>query len=315
MNDTPRTSGTPTSTFDRLIRSKVLWTAWALVPVAAVAWAFGPGQSAIDRDRAARLIDTARAAEARAEMTQAAAHEANRAAVAARKTAERTHAASDFAAAEAARQAEDAAYTAAAQAWKEVAAPLSEARTLLERANDTKAVNDVRLVRAKALIRGGELLEGVVELESMLESIPEGAEHSEFAEQVRHELGSGLYFGARLLRHAGASPEDWGAVATAARRQFRYLAETTQPGEGTDSERFDEHQFNVEVALDLEQQSYEELLGKPLPKNCPGCCTCKNQCQGLAGHCKGGKKKSKTKRPPGDSRNKGAGNNEFGEGW
>lgn len=312
------------STFHRVIRSKVLWTMWACLPVAALAWAFGPGQAAMDRDRASRLIESARVAEVLAESTQAAAHTAHRAALAARKHAEQTRDPADFAQAEAARAAEDAAYIVAAESWKAVAQPLSEASTLLEGIGDPRT-EEIRVARARALIRGGELLEGVVELEAVIDELSQPSEpgaplqepaRAALAEQARHELGSGLYFGARLLRHAGAPAEEWGAVATAARRQFRYLAESAH-GEGSQpTERFAEHQHNVELALDLEQASYEEVIGRPLPKQCPGAGNCKNQCKGLAGHCKGkGKGKRKQPKPPSDSRQQGAGNNDFEEGW
>ena len=301
---------------DRVVRSKVLWTLWACLPVAALAWAFGPGHAVFERDRAARLIESARVAEARAEVAQAAAHAAHRAALAARLRAEETGSSADFAEATAAREAEDAAYLTAAEQWRAVAEPLGQARSILEAIGDPR-VPKVRVARAKALVRSGELLEGVVELEAVVDELSSRGSASDPAtggllEEARHELGTGLFFGARLLRHAGASPEEWGAVATAARRQFRFLAES---GRERGSERFDEHHHNLEMALDLEQASYEEILGRPLPKQCPGTSNCQNQCKSLAGHCKG---KSKGKRPAprkGDDRSTGAGNNEFGDGW
>jgi len=339
MNHTRNTDGMSTDTlpgaappeaarskpFDRVIRSKVAWTVWALVPVAALAWGFGPGQAAIDRDRAGRFIAAASVAEAHAEEAQAAAYAAHQTALAARKRAEATRDPADFEVVKSTRDAENAAYTAAAEAWKAVAEPLGQAHELLDRIGDPRA-EEVQVARARALIHGGEVLEGVIELEAVIDALTARDEsHSALAEQARHELGTGLYFGARLLRHAGAPAEDWGAVATAARRQFRYLAEAAQPasdGGAVDGSsaarfpaaRFDEHQFNLEMALDLEQASYEELLGAPLPKQCPGAGTCKNQCKALAGHCKGkGKKKSKA--PRRDSRGNGAGDNDFEEGW
>lgn len=248
--------------------ARILWTIWALMPVAALAYHFGPGQRAYSEDRARDILEQAQQLEAAAETAQAAAYELH---LAARKL--RTSPTPSFApaaTAPAAREAaakEDAAYQIAADAWKKTADKLREAQDLLVRCGSSKA-GDIRIARDRAAIRGGGIADGVGDLENLLDELGDaGLAESALARQARQELATGYYYGALLMRVAGKPTHKWRAVSGYARQNFRYLAETRR-GSALPAES-DEFQKNLEVVLNLEQSGQEDLLARPLPKHSP----------------------------------------------
>ena len=269
-----------------MIVKHIAWTVWALVPVAALAYHFGPGQRAYTEDRAGDLLTQARKLDATAEAKQETAYQAHLAALKARKAGLDLKTPEAAVAAKSAADAEDAAYTEAATAWSSAADKLKEAHDMLSAAGSEKAPT-VRIARDRALIRAGNIADGVNDLEAMLDTLADtGQGATQLADQAREEAATGYYYGARLLRASGKPANEWREVSGQARQNFRYLAETnTNPSDPKAAER----QKNLELVLNLEQSGSEDLQAKPLPKHSP-----RRGGDGL----RDGTKQGKTKRPP-----------------
>ncbi len=290
-----------------MILKKVAWSVWALLPVAALAYHFGPGQRSYIEDRAGDLLIQAGKLDAAAEAAQESAYQAHLAALKARRAGLDLKTPEATAAAKAAADAEDEAYTQAAASWGAAAEKLREAQEMLTTAGSEKA-QTVRIARARALVRAGNIAEGVGDLEQMLDTLADaGQGTSALADQAREEAATGYYYGARLLRASGKPANEWREVSGMARQNFRYLAETS--GDTTIADpKAAERQKNLELVLNLEQSSSEDIQGKPLPKYSP-----RRGAEGL----REGKNPGKTKRPPrrkGDARGAG-GTGEIEGGW
>lgn len=268
--------------------SQAAWAAWALVPVGAMAWHFGPGQCAFRHDRAVDLQSAALTAQDHASALQEQAYAAHLAALKARQAAFVSNTPETDRTAQELGAAETRAFTAAAEAWKSTADAFGAMQDAAQVDGDSQqpaAVEQARLLRSRALVRSGDVWTGVDELEAMLDATnARGEESSSKAVAIREELASAYYCGARLMRMAGESDEQWRPEAAKARQHFRFLAERAREGAlpGVDATA---QQKNVEVVLDLEQASAIALEGKPLPKNC-------------AGQCKNPSKGSKCRKPP-----------------
>lgn len=281
-------------------RSRIGWTVWALVPVAAISLHFGPAQRWDRREQAERSIRGADAAQREATRRQGEAYEAHLAALAARIKAMGTEDATLAKQAADAAEAESAAATKAEGAWRRVVDALSPAIELM-RESDAAIERELRVARAHAAVRSGDIGEGADDLEALLDDMAnEGKGESELARKARAELGTAYYYGARLLRMSGKPAEVWKEVAGQARQQFRYLAEhegesaTTRiqagqrganaieaeekashgasgvAGSGAvDASVADDNRRNVELVLNLEQSSLDELYAKARPKDSP----------------------------------------------
>ncbi|MDP1662869.1 MAG: hypothetical protein Q8L55_13220 [Phycisphaerales bacterium] len=278
-----------------MILNRIAWTVWALIPVAGLAYHFGPGQRAYTEDRAGDLLAQARRLDAAAETAQETAYTAHLAALTARKTAIDLKTAESAAAAKSAAEAEDTAYTQAAAAWNAAADKLRAAHEMLEATGSDKAPA-VRIARNRALIRAGSIAEGVGDLEAMLDTLSErGDASTPLADHAREEAATGYYYGARLLRAAGKPASEWREVSGQARQNFRYLAET---GTNAADPKVAERQKNLELVLNLEQSDADDLQAKPLPKYSP-----RRGAEGL----RPGNRPGKTKRPPNRRDGRGAG--------
>ncbi len=291
----------------RIWLSRIGWTVWALVPVAALSLHFGPAQRWDRREQAERLIAVADGAQREAARLQDAAYEAHLAALAARMKAMGAEAATLAKQAADAAEAESAAATKAEGAWRRVADALSPAIELM-RESDAAIERELRVARAHAAVRSGDIGEGADDLEAMLDDLAsEGMGESELARKARTELGTAYYYGARLLRMSGKPAEVWREVAGQARQQFRYLAEH-EPERATRSEVggrgaianvddveashaalgvagskavgasgeamprasvAEDNRRNVELVLNLEQSSLDEMYAKARPKDSP----------------------------------------------
>jgi len=269
------------------ILKNIAWSVWALVPVAALSYHFGPGQRAYTEDRAGDLLAQAHRLDTLAETAQESAYQAHLAALKARKAGIDLKTREATAAAKAAADAEDAAYIQAAAAWSAAADKLREAQELLAAAGSDRA-QTIRIARDRALVRAGSIAEGVGDLEQMLDTLTDaGQGAAPLADQAREEAATGYYYGARLLRTSGKPASEWRTVSGWARQDFRYLAEAsdiTAP-----DPKAAERQKNLELVLNLEQSSSEDLQAKPLPKYSP-----RRGADGL----REGKNPGKTKRPP-----------------
>lgn len=282
-----------------VLGSRLLWSAWALVPVAVVAFHFGPGQAAWQRERAASQVAEAMRLHALAEAAQASAFEAHLAMLAAVSRAPEDGAAKADAAAR--REVETRARAEAEAAWNRVAEALAAPIDAIK-GSDPAQASRVRWLRGRALVRAGRLESGIDELQTLLEESEGKAGAESLARDVREDLATGQYYKARLLRLGGAPAEQWRTQATMARQHFRLLAERAG---GPDTAGGADHQRNVELVLNLEQRSPEELQAKPRPKYEP------------PGNREGNRPgRGKSPRPPrkGDDRGAGAAG-DIGAGW
>ncbi len=288
-------------TFQRLA-----WAAWTLAPVAGLAIYFGPGQQALTQEKAMTMLAQAGALEAAAQDAQDAAHQKHLDWLHARRLATESRVPADARAAQLAADEADQAYVEASKAWQATADQFQGAGALFE-AIDSPRTDVVAVARARALIRSGELTAGVRDLEGWLaEAIDQGLGDSELARQARAEIAAGYYYGARLMRQAGEPTPDWTKVASLARQNFRYLAET-ETDAGTTAAAPGQEQLNLEVALNLER-SVEDLTATPLPRNSPQ----KGNTKGL----RDGMGKGKTRTPPRGKDGRGAGGtDEIPNGW
>ena len=101
--------------------SKISLAIWAVIPVMAMAYNFGPGQEGLHRDRASRLMEDAKIEEAAAEEAQATAHAAQLVTMEARKRALLSASDEDEQEVADALEAEKEAYAIASDAWKSAA--------------------------------------------------------------------------------------------------------------------------------------------------------------------------------------------------
>ncbi len=283
----------------------LLWTAWALVPVALLAFHFGPGQAMYREDRAAKLVARAEELQRDALRLQGIAYDAHLAAINARVAA---FGKDDDALRKAAVDAgarEDAAYADASAAWRTTADALSEAQTQVDEIGGPVR-DEIRLAKARALVRTGDVAAGANELEDLLLDASDRNEGATpLARAAREELATAYYYGARLMRLAGKPAADWREVAARARQNFRFLAEDAK-SRGAASTEVANHEKNSELVLDLEQSSLDELYAKPRPKDSPT-----GKANGLGPPKRPGRGPNRDGPPA-----KGAGmNGEIGNGW
>lgn len=287
--------------------SRIGWTIWALVPVALIAFHFGPGQGLAARDDAVRFHARAIDFENLAAIAQDKAYDAHLEVLELRK--------SEFLGTDvqadlnAALEKEQVAYEKAAAAWEDAA----DAFTIVE---DTLvneqgyASNQIRWSKARALVRSGDIWGGAGELDVLLDEVsesPEEEQDQELMRAVREELARSHYFGARLMRLSGEPAKEWRAEATKARQHFRYLAEQAA-GNGETLETVRGLEDNVERVLDLEQQDLSEIEGTPLPRQSP------RMARGNRPGSNGEPRRSQ--RPPQGRDGRGAsGAGEIGRGW
>lgn len=286
--------------------SRIGWACWALAPVAAMAYHFGPGQTAYVQDRAAKLQSAALLAERAATDAQDAAYDKHLAGIEARRVAFLSQNPQDEASAMLATKAEDAAYTAAASKWKEAADTLVRVEDTLKQAAPIET-RKVRWAKARASVRAGEIWTGISDLEMLIDEIEQDSTGDQsLLTSCREELATAYYYGARLLRLSGMPAQEWMIESGKARQHFRYLAENAkETGESTDVSA--NYQKNLELVLNLEQSTLVELQGKALPKDSPKSCCESNR----NSNCK-----KKGKRPPQKKDGRGAGGaEEITDGW
>jgi hypothetical protein len=226
------------------MKTKLSLLVWLFVPVAALAWHYGPGRSVLERDLAGdslRLASHAGAADN---------------------------------------------WAAAADAYRAAGERLPD--------EDLHDRRRIALAEAVAQVRSGALIDGQEQMESLVSDLErDPAADARLLASARSELATTSYYAAWMMRLEGATPEEWKPEAERARQQFRLLAE--QQGAAPDAQQTAAK--NLEAVIRLEQMSLEDLLARPLPKNC--CSNCKNLCQKkrqqCASRCRGGNKEGKQK--------------------
>lgn len=258
-----------------------LITLWIVAGLGILALAFGPAKTWRKENTVRAELERASELEAVAAGLQLKAAEANRRAVTARRAAlSSTDAAAPKLAAEAV-ESETKAYVAAQDAWREVASVLEKAR--FDRGDgaawEEPVASRLRLRHNAARIGAGEYGNAVSDLEAMLTEQPTGVPPGE----VREQLTRAYFHAAILSRKSGAPEEDWRLLADRARQHARVLAESenkaaASPGASSSAEPAPAGpaQKNLEVILDFERRSIEELMATPQPKdsasNCNGKC-------------------------------------------
>lgn len=245
--------------------TRAAWAIWAIIPVVAMAYHFGPGQDGARMDAAASMLVEAREAEEVAVEAQAAAHAAQLRTIEARQRALLSGAPDDEKAVEALLETEENLYAIASDAWKVAADRYFVVEQLLGDADDAI---EIKWAKARALVRAGEIWNGIDELQSIIDGAEfEGRGDATIAIAAREELAAAHYYGARILRDEGRSAAMWREASGVARQQYRYLAERAE-AEGQ-ADMADDLQRNLERVLDLEQSGQAELIAKPLPKDSP----------------------------------------------
>lgn len=249
------------------------WTLWAVTPVFALAFHFGPGQGLLKRDLAFDELAATRSLETDAMRLQEIAYEAQLKTLAARQKLAETDTESNRQTVDELAVAEQKAYAEASDAWKATAERYQQVETML---GEDKEANQVRLMRGRALVRAGEVFNGIEALEQTLNAVLESSsstpseskkQNSELIKAAREELAAAHYYGARLLREEGRSADVWKQVSETSRQQFKFLAEEQlQSASSSEASSF---QRNLERVLDLEQQDRSELVGRPMPKDSP----------------------------------------------
>lgn len=292
----------------RELMRRVGWSIWALVPVALLAFHFGPGRTLAAREIAANGFRDAAALERQAIDLQAAAYEAHLATIDVRRRGFLDNAEApddDDDALTAAIDRERLAYEAAATQWTAVADAYAQVEDRLVD-DDPGTVDRVRWSKARALIRSGAIWDGAVALEPLVTPRSDDAADVELARAAREELATAHYFGARLLRMAGEPARVWRAEAIKARQHFRLLAETAA-SRGAAAEIVRGLEDNVERTIDLEQMDQSELEGRALPRESP---------RGTRGRRPGQGQEGISNRPPTRRDGRGAGGaGPVGPGW
>ena len=284
---------------------------WALVPVAVIAFHYGPGQELAAREIAAVRLADALELEEEAIAAQEIAYESHLEAIEARRAAflegEVDLESSDVLIGALARERE--AYDIAGDRWEAAANAYEQVEEQLAEA-DERTLRGIRWSKARARVRSGAIWDGAAELESMLDEIAQDRSqdrNDDLARAARQELAVAYYFGARLMREAGEPAIDWRAQASRARQNFRYLAETAAVS-GKNQAIVRGLEDNVERTIDLEQMDKSELEGRPLPRQSP---------RMARGNRPGkGQRPGITQRPPTQRDGRGAGGaGPIGPGW
>lgn len=284
------------------MHKKFLWTLWAILPILGLTYHYGPGQRAFLEDRAARLLAEANQTQQVAEDAQNGAYEKHLEALHARRDAFLNETPEAAAKVKAAGEAEEAAYKSAAEAWRTAADSFGRVQAVLISASSDTAQR-VRVAKGRAQIRSGQIGTGVQDLQDMLDNFEDAGESdAPVARAAREELATGYYYGARLMRLAGKPTAEWRQVSGLARQNFRYLAETEK-----DSGAARNLQNNLELVLNLEQSSVEDLQAKAQPKKSPRA--------GANGIIPGKGRRSPLPPRRGDARNGASGTGEIGGGW
>jgi hypothetical protein len=207
---------------------KLFLVLWLLVPLAAAAYHFGPGQQLLRVDRAASLLASG-----------------DRAAAAARSTA--------------AAQGDDAARS----QWGEAAAAYAEALEQLppERVREIRLA---RLGRDSAQMFLSQMPEARSDLESLVGELAADAHADpDVLARARASLANAQYYMTWLKRLEGAPRQEWEPEIEASRQTYKLLAE--QFAERGEASAAREAQENVESAIRLARLDLSDLQGLPLP--------------------------------------------------
>ncbi|MBY0111825.1 MAG: hypothetical protein K2Y21_03310 [Phycisphaerales bacterium] len=257
-----------------------LITSWIVAGLGIAALAVGPSRSWKKENAVRTAIDRAAELEVIAAGLQMKAAEANRLAANARRAAlSSTDPEAPKKASEAVER-ETNAYVAAQNAWAQVASILEQARQ--DRGGgaawEEPMASKLRLRHNAARIGAGRYGDAVSDLETMLTEKHSGVS----TDDVREQLTRAYFHAAIVSRKSGATETEWRLLADRARQHARVLAENESPSNQSRAEatggpaNTGPAQKNLEVILDFERRSLEDLMVTPQPKdstsNCNGKC-------------------------------------------
>ncbi len=207
---------------------RLLLFAWLLLPVAAGAYHYGPGQVELRTDAAA-------------------------------SAAERAEALASEARAIAARDGDDAARS----TWGSAVEAYGEALAALPPGHDAEG-RALRLELAKARMFVSQLPEAHRDLIALVEefdSLPDV--HAAQAAEARAALANAQYYRTWLMRLEGAPREEWEPEIEAARQNYRLVAENAAARGDTQVAQVTEQ--DLESAVRLARMELSDLQGLPLP--------------------------------------------------
>jgi len=204
---------------------RLVLLAWLLLPVAAGAYHYGPGQELLRDDDTAELVRSAEAAARKARAVAAIEGD-----------------------------------SAAKPLWMEADAAYSEALASV-RNEHVELARTLRLERAKAQLFASKLPEARRDLEQLLgELVDDPGADPKLTAGAREALANAQYYNTWLMRLEGAPREEWEREIDASRQNFRMLAE-----QSADEARVKQAKENLESAIALARMDLEELQGLPLP--------------------------------------------------
>lgn len=207
---------------------RLFFLAWLLIPVAAGAYHFGPGQERLRDDQVAVLVDAGR-----------------KSAAAAREIA--------------AKEGDDAARS----DWVDADEAFTKALALVP-AEQKDLARTLRVERAKAREFTGKLFDARAELEQVVNDLTtDPAADKKLLTEARDALANAQYYSTWLLRLEGAPKEEWGPQIEASRQNYKLLA--LEAAETKDTEVASLATKDLEAAIRLERMSLEDLQGLPLP--------------------------------------------------
>jgi hypothetical protein len=207
---------------------KFLLFVWLLLPAAALAYHYGPGQERVRCDEAAQAIARAQEFGFKARAL-------------------------------ALEQGDDAAKA----LWTEAEKACGEALALVP-ADRTGDIRALRLERAKAQMNIGQLPDARHEFEALVDELSADpkAQKSDLAE-ARQSLAQSQYYMTWLMRLEGSPRTDWEPEIEAARQNYKLLAEDAiAMGDTSAANRGRE---DLESAVKLERMELKDLQGLPLP--------------------------------------------------
>lgn len=208
--------------------NRMLLVVWLMLPLAAAAYHYGPGQEGLALDRAAALLSQADAAALEGEDLAGAGED----------------------------ELASGRFGLAAQLYGEALVSLPAERVAERRR--------VALEQAKAQMHASELPQANASLRQLVdELVAEGGESSDLLADARASLANSEYYMTWLARLEGRGREEWEPRIESARQTWRLLTEEALArGDDVASAR---HGQDLEAAIRLARMDLDELQGLPLP--------------------------------------------------
>jgi len=152
---------------------------------------------------------------------------------------------------------------------------------------DRKAeARKLRLEKAKAQMLAKQLPEAYGDLKALVDELAaDPSADPKVLAEARSAHANAQYYMTWLMRLEGLGQEEWEPEIEAARQAYKLLAEQAEAAGDTASAK--KHKEDLEAAIRLARMDLTELQGLNLPKQCKGCCSCKN-----------GRKPNKTQKKP-----------------